>query len=87
MLYFCFYKLFKIKYFPTPHKLNSNYNDFGESLKEESLIENSDIMKLLWGQILYCNLVLEQKVTESALLALSRDILLNRGALPVGEIG
>jgi len=33
------------------------------------------------------DLVLSGRVTESALLALSCDILAERGVLPVGEIG
>jgi hypothetical protein len=33
------------------------------------------------------DLVLMGRVTESALLALSQDILVGRGVLPVGEIG
>ncbi|CAM9758996.1 unnamed protein product, partial [Discosporangium mesarthrocarpum] len=35
----------------------------------------------------YCCFLLEAEVTESALLALSQEILSDKGSLPVGEIG
>jgi len=41
----------------------------------------------LWEQMYYCNLILEGRVTETALLILTKDILSERGTLPVGEIG
>lgn len=41
----------------------------------------------LWDLVLYCNLVWEQRITETALLKSSMDILTERGTLPVGEIG
>lgn len=41
----------------------------------------------LFDQIRYIDLVLVGRVSESALLALSLDILVGRGVLPVGEIG
>ena len=41
----------------------------------------------LFDQIRYMDLVLVGRVSESALLALSLDILVGRGVLPVGEIG
>ena len=40
-----------------------------------------------FDQIRYMDLVLVGRVSESALLALSLDILVGRGVLPVGEIG
>jgi hypothetical protein len=50
-----------------------------------------DLMKIsldrLWDDILYSSLVLEGKITETALLILTKEILLERGTLPVGEIG
>jgi hypothetical protein len=41
----------------------------------------------IWNQLKYCDLILSGQVSESALLALSKEILLERGTLPVGEIG
>lgn len=41
----------------------------------------------IWQNILYTNLILENVLTESALLTLSCEILTDRGPLPVGEIG
>ena len=41
----------------------------------------------LWEQIHYCNLLLEGAVTEPALLLVCKEILQERGTLPVGEIG
>ena len=41
----------------------------------------------LWEQLRYCSLLLESQVTISALRTLSREILADRGPLPVGEIG
>ena len=40
-----------------------------------------------WDRIRYCSLILDGRVSESALLILCRDILIDRGALPVGEVG
>ena len=51
----------------------------------------SDVMNVtlesLWDEILYSGLVLEGQVTENALLILTKEILVERGTLPVGEIG
>lgn len=44
-------------------------------------------LEAIWNDILYCNLVLDGRVTDVALLVLTQDILLERGTLPVGEIG
>ncbi len=41
----------------------------------------------VWHHVLYCTLVLESVLTEAALLALSCEILADKGPLPVGEIG
>ncbi len=41
----------------------------------------------LWQSILYCNLVMESILVESALLTLTSEILAEKGALPVGEVG
>jgi hypothetical protein len=41
----------------------------------------------IWQNILYCNLIIESIVTESALITLSIEILADKGPLPVGEIG
>ncbi|CAN0577672.1 unnamed protein product, partial [Ectocarpus sp. 12 AP-2014] len=35
----------------------------------------------------YCCFLLDAEVTDSALLALSKEILSDKGSLPVGEIG
>ena len=40
-----------------------------------------------WERIRYCNLLLESQISESALKTLSRQVLEEKGALPVGEIG
>ena len=39
------------------------------------------------SSLLYCSLLLESEVTAPALLALAREILKEKGPLPVGEIG
>ena len=44
-------------------------------------------LSVFFDQIRYMDLVLVGRVSESALLALSLDILVGRGVLPVGEIG
>lgn len=44
-------------------------------------------MGKIWQCILYCNLIIESIVTESALITLSIEILADKGPLPVGEIG
>jgi hypothetical protein len=41
----------------------------------------------LFQSILYCNLVTEAVLVESALLTLTSEILAEKGALPVGEVG
>ena len=41
----------------------------------------------VWERIRYCNLLLESQITESALRTLSRQVLDEKGSLPVGEIG
>lgn len=41
----------------------------------------------LWERIMYCNLVLENRVSESALHTLSCQVLREKGPLPVGEVG
>ena len=41
----------------------------------------------LWERILYCNLILESRVSESALHTLSCQVLKEKGPLPVGEVG
>ena len=43
--------------------------------------------KKLWKNILYSNFILENMVTEFALLSVSIEILNTKGPLPVGEIG
>lgn len=44
-------------------------------------------LEKLWLQMQYCNLVLENVVTELPLILLTKEILAEKGALPVGEIG
>lgn len=41
----------------------------------------------LWEIIIYCNLILESVISESALSNLAMEILAVKGSLPVGEIG
>ncbi len=41
----------------------------------------------LWNQIHYCGLLMEGQVSEPALMIVCREILRDRGTLPVGEIG
>jgi hypothetical protein len=41
----------------------------------------------LWRQINYCNFMIEGMVSESALMIICTEILVDRGTLPVGEIG
>lgn len=41
----------------------------------------------LWKEILYSNFLLENMLSESALLTVSIEILNSKGPLPVGEIG
>mmetsp|Transcript_12588 Transcript_12588/g.12221 ORF Transcript_12588/g.12221 Transcript_12588/m.12221 type:complete len:1255 (+) Transcript_12588:255-4019(+) len=41
----------------------------------------------IWDQVCYMGLVLTGFVSESSVLALSKEILFDRGTLPVGEIG
>jgi len=66
-------------------------SDKGDIESVDSVEEEKHVLAVslehLWDQILYCNLLLEQRLTESALLTLSKDILRERGAMPVGEIG
>lgn len=44
-------------------------------------------MEELWNRVQYANLLLHGHVSEYALLVLCSDILLERGCVPVGEIG
>ena len=46
-----------------------------------------NLISRIWQTILYCNLIVESIVTESALITLSVEILCEKGPLPVGEIG
>jgi hypothetical protein len=41
----------------------------------------------VWDSIKYCSFLLEAEVTDSALFSLSKEILNDKGPLPVGEIG
>lgn len=52
-----------------------------------TIVSPSISLNDLFDQIRYIDLVLVGRVSESALLALSLDILVGRGVLPVGEIG
>ncbi|CAM9205493.1 unnamed protein product [Phaeothamnion confervicola] len=44
-------------------------------------------LRAAWDSVRYCAFLLQAEVTDSALLALSKEILAERGPLPVGEIG
>eukprot|EP01041_Mallomonas_annulata_P000815 gene815-1591_t len=66
-------------------------SDHGEFNGAEFLEDYRDpiyryLAKLL-DRIRYCNLIMEGRVSESSLLILCRDIIIDRGALPVGEVG
>ena len=41
----------------------------------------------LWDQLCYLNIILTGRIQESALIILSKQVLLERGTLPVGEVG
>eukprot|EP00953_Heterococcus_sp_UTEX-ZZ885_P021965 12208-Heterococcus_DN1.PRE.2 len=41
----------------------------------------------VWDSIKYCSFLLEAEVSDSALFSLSKEILNDKGPLPVGEIG
>jgi hypothetical protein len=41
----------------------------------------------IWHNILYCNFLIEAVVSESALLSLCSEVLMERKILPVGEVG
>lgn len=63
----------------------------GRSSFTESPKFTKDFMKLsvdkVFDSIRYCNLLLEAQITESALRTLCIEILIDKGSLPVGEIG
>eukprot|EP01038_Epipyxis_sp_PR26KG_P005818 gene5818-8024_t len=44
-------------------------------------------LETMWNSIQYSNLILDSVVSETALLTLSMEILVDKGPLPVGEIG
>lgn len=62
-----------------------------DDIPSEMQADNDDPWEVnmagLWEQLRYCSLLLESQVTISALRTLSREILADRGPLPVGEIG
>lgn len=68
-------------------KVDDDIRDADSELSDVS----RDLMRIstdkLWDDILYCSLVLEGKISETALLILTKEILMERGTLPVGEIG
>jgi hypothetical protein len=45
------------------------------------------VVDLLLWPCRYCTLLLDSDITEPALLALSVEILLEKGGIPVGEVG
>ena len=61
------------------------------SLNRSENFALSDVMAIslekTLDRIKYCNLILESQISESALKALSRLVLIEKGPLPVGEIG
>jgi len=65
--------------------------DGRSSFTEGSSKSSKDFMKLsidrIFDSIRYCNLLLEAQITESALRTLCIEILVDKGSLPVGEIG
>jgi len=44
-------------------------------------------LSVLWENLKYCSFLLESEVTDSALRTLTKEILGEKGPLPVGEIG
>ena len=60
-------------------------NDLTEEINIDDVFWIS--LDKLWEKVRYCNLILESQISESALRILSRQILYEKGALPVGEIG
>lgn len=60
-------------------------NNVSDSETEVSPAGHSAVA--LWNQILYVNLITEQRISESALLKACKAVLNERGTLPVGEIG
>lgn len=73
---------------PTDFKKSKNEHNDNDSEASDYTRELMCIsLDRLWDEIFYCSLVLEGKLTESALLMLTKDILIERGTLPVGEIG
>eukprot|EP01035_Chromulina_nebulosa_P021112 gene21112-27356_t len=60
--------------------IDSDTSDYSKDILRVSLDR-------LWDEILYCSLILEGCITDTALLMLTKEILMERGTLPVGEIG
>ena len=58
--------------------------EFNEELGPDPLLIQVDV---LTDRIRHCNFLLEAEVTEPVLQRMSKDILQERGSLPVGEIG
>jgi hypothetical protein len=56
---------------------------FAEKLKSHLTVS----LSTLWSQVHYCNLLLHGRVTDDAVIFFCKDILQERGALPVGEVG
>jgi len=67
-----------------PSGVDSAPDDITNELIRDPLIAPLDT---LYEQIRYCNFLLGAEVSESTLQALSKEILTERGPLPVGEIG
>jgi len=63
---------------------DASQDDFMNELGSDFL---SSPLETMWEQIRYCNFLLGAQITESTLRTLSKDILQERGPLPVGEIG
>ncbi len=62
----------------------NSFNRFGEDGFSDLMVVNLD---KTWDKIRYCNLILESQISEPALKTLSRLVLIDKGPLPVGEIG
>jgi len=70
------------------HEGPANFLSHGTSTPLNSKI---GVMKghldILWENLKYCSFLLESEVTDSALRTLTKEILGDKGPLPVGEIG
>jgi len=69
--------------------LNDEYGGFEFAEPSSTEADDTYVSKLaeIKESLQYCSLLLDSEVTSPALLSLSKEILKEKGALPVGEIG